>query len=149
MIAFTTGLLVLTAARPTPARAQGAKSGASARSADTGSAGVERGKYIVEHLAKCSRCHTPGNVAGEHDGDHLNWLLGGPLQFQPTYPIANWALVAPRLAGAPPGDDASVIRLLTTGISRTGAPPKPPMPNFGMSQSDAASVVAYLKSLPK
>ena len=128
---------------PIAAIGQAAKGG----SASEGSASVERGKYIVEHLALCGRCHTPHNVAGE--ASRAEALLGGPLQFQPTYPIANWALVAPRLAGSPPGDADDVIKLLTTGIARTGSPPKPPMPNFHMSRSDAASVVAYLKSLPK
>jgi mono/diheme cytochrome c family protein len=115
----------------------------SARAAD--SASIERGRYLVEGVAMCGRCHTPWNQAGE--GGRANWLLGGPVQIQATYAVPNWALVEPRLARTPPGTDAEFIRLLTTGISRTGAPPKPPMPSFRMTRGDAESVLAYLKSL--
>ena len=125
-----------------PARAQEARK---SHAADAGS--VERGRYIVEGVAMCGRCHTPHNVAGEAERDHVNWLKGGPLQIQATYPIPDYALVTPRLAGGPPGTDDDFIRLLTTGIARTGAPPKPPMPHFRMTRSDAESILAYLKSL--
>jgi mono/diheme cytochrome c family protein len=118
---------------------------AGAQDADKTKGSVERGKYLVEGVAMCTRCHTPGNQNGE--GERRNWLAGGPLQIQPTYSVADWALVTPRLAGGPPGTDADFIRLLTTGISRTGAPPRPPMPPFRMTREDAASVLAYLKSL--
>jgi mono/diheme cytochrome c family protein len=129
-------LTLLLLARLQPAAAQ-----------DNAKPSLERGRYIVEHVAKCGRCHTPHNVAGEDEHDRANWLMGGPLQIQPTYPINNWALVTPRIAGRPPGSDSEFVRLMTTGISRTGSPPKPPMPNFGMTRSDAESVLAYLKSL--
>ena len=106
---------------------------------------VERGKYIVESVAMCGRCHTPWNQNGE--GERRNWLLGGPTQIRATYSVPNWAVVEPRIAGTPPGTDEELVRLLTTGISRTGAPPKPPMPPFRMTRTDAEAVVAYLKSL--
>ena len=109
------------------------------------SSAIERGKYIVESVAMCGRCHTPWNQAGE--GEKRNWLLGGPTQIQATYTVQNWAVVEPRLAGRPPGTDAEFIRLLMTGISRTGAPPRPPMPSFRMTRADAEAVLAYLKSL--
>ena len=111
--------------------------------ADAGA--IERGKYIVESVAMCARCHTPNNQAGE--GDRSNWLKGGPLQIRPTYPVANWAVITPRLAGGPPNTEDEFIRLMTTGIARTGAPPRPPMPTFHMTRADAEAVLAYLKSL--
>lgn len=106
--------------------------------------GVARGKYIVESVAMCERCHTPRDEHG--NPDRGRWLMGGPLQIRPAYP-ASWATVTPRLAGQPPGTDAELVTLLTTGIWKTGAPPNPPMPPFRMSRADAESVVAYLKSL--
>ena len=39
--------------------------------------------------------------------------------------VPNWAVVEPRLAGRPPGTDEEFVRLLTTGISRTGARAEP------------------------
>jgi mono/diheme cytochrome c family protein len=135
------GLFLFAASTSHTASAQAATPKATA--ADSGS--VERGRYLVEGVAMCGRCHTPGNQAGE--AGHNNWLMGGPLQIQPTYAIQNWALIVPRIARRPPGTDNEFIRLLTTGISRTGAPPKPPMPSFRMTRADAESILAYLKSL--
>jgi hypothetical protein len=75
--------------------------------------------------------------------------MGGPLQLRPTYPSPNWALRAPRIAGRPPGTDDDFIKLMMTGIARTGHQPDPPMPTFHMTRDDAESVLAYLKSLNK
>jgi len=107
---------------------------------------IERGKYLVEGVAMCERCHTRRDEDGKPDRAH--WLHGGPTQTRPTYPSPSWAVVEPRIAGAPPGTDIEIINLLTTGISRTGQPPNPPMPPFRMTREDAEAVLAYLKSLP-
>jgi hypothetical protein len=93
---------------------------------------VERGKYIVEGVAMCELCHTQRDEHG--DPDRANWLMGGPAQLRPAYSEPNWAQREPRIAGTPPGTDAEFIKLLTTGISRTGRPPNPPMPPFRMSR---------------
>jgi mono/diheme cytochrome c family protein len=114
----------------------------SAQSADA----VARGRYIVEGVAVCWTCHTPRDVQSGAP-DRNRWLLGGPIPYEPPAPAANWAQIAPRLAGSPPGTDDQFIRLMMTGISRTGNAPRPPMPQFRMSRSDAESVLAYLKSL--
>jgi mono/diheme cytochrome c family protein len=106
---------------------------------------IERGKYIVEGVAMCERCHTRRDAHG--NPDRMNWLQGGPVQTEPTYPAPTWAIREPRIAGSPPGTDAEFITLLTTGISRTGRPPNPPMPPFRMTRGDAEAVLAYLKSL--
>ena len=137
----TTGVLFLFAL----VRFQAANAQPHAKAAAADSSAVERGRYLVEDVVMCARCHTPNNLNGE--GDRSRWLKGGPLQIKPTYPVANWALIVPRLAGGPPNTDAEFIRLLTTGIARTGAPPRAPMPAFHMSRPDAEAVLAYLKSL--
>jgi len=107
---------------------------------------IERGKYIVESVAMCERCHTPRDERG--NAERSNWLKGGPVQLKQTYPTPTWAEREPRIAGSPPGTDEQFITLLTTGISRTGAPPNLPMPPFRMTRQDAEAVLAYLKSLP-
>jgi mono/diheme cytochrome c family protein len=106
---------------------------------------VERGKYIVENVAMCERCHTPRDENGNPERNH--WLMGGPVQMMQTYPTPTWATREPRIAGAPPGTDEQFITLMTTGISRTGMPPNLPMPPFRMTRPDAEAVLAYLKSL--
>ena len=104
---------------------------------------IAHGKYIVD-LAHCELCHTPRDEQGNPEEGRQ--LMGGPLQIRPAYPN-HWAAVTPRLAGQPPGTDAEVVKLLTTGIWKTGAPPSPPMPQFHMTQADAEAVLAYLKSI--
>lgn len=125
----------------------GVSSNQVAHRASTGSTpgAVARGRYIVEDVAMCEQCHTRRDENGQPD--RQNWLMGGPVQIRPTYPAPDWALKAPRIAGEPPGTEAEFIRLLTTGIARTGAPPKPPMHQFHMTREDAEGVYAYLKTL--
>jgi mono/diheme cytochrome c family protein len=106
---------------------------------------VARGKYIVEGVARCTQCHTPVDDKGERD--RSQWLMGGPVQIEPTYRAPNWAIRAPRIAGGPPGADAEFVRLMTTGISRLGKQLNPPMPQFRLTKEDAEAVLAYLKSL--
>ena len=106
---------------------------------------VARGKYIVEGVAGCGYCHTPRDKDG--NVDKTKWLTGAPVFYEPAQPVPGWALTAPRLAGLPPGDDAALIKLLTTSIARSGQPPRQPMPRFRMSREDAEAVMAYLKSL--
>jgi mono/diheme cytochrome c family protein len=107
---------------------------------------VERGKYVVESVAHCERCHTQRDPQGNPVTSR--WLMGGPVQIRASYPN-NWATVAPRIAGQPPGTDAEIITLLTKGIWKDGKPPQPPMLQFNMTREDAESVLAYLKSLGK
>jgi mono/diheme cytochrome c family protein len=128
-----------------PAAAQ-SKEAAKAGSESGGQSLVARGRYIVENVAMCELCHTPRDENGVPD--KARWLKGGPAQLRPSYPSPYWALVEPKIGGGPPGTDADFIKLLTTGISRTGNPPNPPMPPFRMTKPDAEAVLAYLKSLP-
>jgi len=134
--------LVFAADRTRPAIAQEPKQAKKAMD-EVGGGDIERGKYIVEGVAMCGRCHTPGGDKGQPD--HMRWLQGAPIRD----PDANWAVQSPRIAGTPPGTDSEFVTLLMTGISRTGAPPKPPMPGFRMTKKDAESVLAYLKSLKR
>ena len=116
---------------------------ATASLVDAQPASVARGKYIVNNVAMCPTCHSPAAVRSEEP----RVLVGGPVPFRPTVPTDDWAEMAPRLAGSPPGTNEEIVRLLMTGISRTGRRPRPPMPQFRMTRADAESVVAYLRSL--
>jgi len=106
---------------------------------------IARGKYIVEGVAMCGTCHTPRTDSGEID--QARWLDGAALWLLPAHPTADWPLKAPRLAGSPAASDEELVRLLTTGVWKTGGHLKPPMPQFRMSQADAEAVVVYLRSL--
>jgi mono/diheme cytochrome c family protein len=127
------------------ARAQETKHGKKAAEASRQADLIVRGKYIVEGVAACGDCHTPRNEKGELD--RSRWLEGAPVFLQPAQRVSGWPLVAPRLAGLPPGTDAEIVTLLTTGLWREGKPLRMPMPHFHMTREDAAAVLAYLKSL--
>jgi mono/diheme cytochrome c family protein len=106
---------------------------------------VAHGRYIVEEVAMCGRCHSPVDMHGNRDTTH--WLMGGAVGLSPTVATDNWAIVAPRIGGAPPGTDEQFVHLMMTGVSRRGLHLRQPMPQFRMSQADAEAVLAYLKSL--
>ena len=107
---------------------------------------VTRGKYIVEDVAMCIECHTPRDESGNLIRDE--YLDGAPVPVKaPPYPEFNWALKAPAIAGLIGYTKDQGVRLLTSGVTRDGRVPDPPMPPFRMSLRDAESVVAYLKSL--
>lgn len=93
----------------------------------------------------CGQCHTPRDNSG--GPDRSKNLEGAPVWLVSAEPVPDWPLLAPRLAQSPPGTDAEMVKLLTTGIWRDGKPLRPPMPQFRMSNADAEAVVAYLKSI--
>ncbi len=106
---------------------------------------IARGKYIVEGVARCGQCHTPRDSSGAPEQSKA--LEGAPVWLVPAESTSDWPLTAPRLAQSPPGTNAELVKLLTTGIWRDGKYLRQPMPQYRMSTSDAEAVVAYLKSM--
>jgi mono/diheme cytochrome c family protein len=107
---------------------------------------VSRGKYLVERVAMCVQCHTPRSQTGELL--ETRYLQGGPVPVSapPNFRI-DWAFKAPAIAGLPGYTMQDGIKLLMEGITPDGRTPKPPMPRFRLTRSDAEAVVSYLKSL--
>ncbi len=56
---------------------------------------VERGKYLVDHLAECVGCHTPLGPGGTGDSDLNLYLSGVPAKF------AGQKVGPPQVAGFP------------------------------------------------
>jgi hypothetical protein len=108
---------------------------------------VERGRYLVEEVAKCPECHTPRNERGELRRDA--WLRGAPIWIKPVAPIANWADHAPSLAGFPSFTEEQGERILEKGTGPQGEVLRPPMHIYHMNHADAKAIIAYLKSLPR
>jgi|SRR5689334_12545153 len=106
---------------------------------------VAHGEYIVERVAMCIECHSPRDENGRII--HGQEFMGASL---PTQPPPGWATRAPRNRGLPGYSDFEAMRLLTGGhaIARDGRQLQPPMPRFRMTESDAADVIAFLRSLP-
>jgi mono/diheme cytochrome c family protein len=106
---------------------------------------LERGKYLVDHVAMCGDCHTPRNENGELIQE--KYLKGTPLSFKPTAPVPGWADKAPNIAGLPGWEEKDAIKFLMTGRAYNDLPGRPPMPQFRLNKEDASAVVAYLRSL--
>jgi mono/diheme cytochrome c family protein len=108
---------------------------------------IERGRYLVEEVAKCAECHTPRNAQGELD--RHAWLQGAPIWIMPVKPIPNWADRAPALAGFPGLTEEEGERVLEKDTGPEGETLRPPMHIYHMNQADAKAIIAYLRSLPQ
>jgi hypothetical protein len=107
---------------------------------------VDRGRYLVEEVAKCPECHTPRKANGELDGEA--WLQGAPIWIRPVANIQPWADHAPALAGLGGFTDVQVERVLKEGTGPNGEALRAPMHIYHLNGQDARAIVAYLKSLP-
>ncbi len=110
---------------------------------------VERGKYLVEEIAKCQDCHTPRGETGQLD--QSKWLKGTTLDFAPINPVPGWHKTSPDLTSGSRlfqrWGEEGLVKFLSTGKNPRGGAADPPMPAYTMKQEDAEAVVAYLKSL--
>lgn len=106
---------------------------------------VALGRHLVEDVGLCADCHSPRNEHGEFIRE--KWLHGSPLGFAPTVPMPVWGPVAPPIAGLPNYNDAEALTLLTKGTTNHGGAPRPPMPAFRFSKTEAQAVIAYLRTL--
>ena len=106
---------------------------------------VERGRYLVEEVAKCTECHTPRGERGELQKD--SWLQGAPIWIMPVKKIPNWADRAPALAGFPSFTEAQGERVLEQGTGPEGEDLRPPMHIYHLKHEDAKAIIAYLRSL--
>jgi mono/diheme cytochrome c family protein len=120
--------------------------GRSAAAAAAQSDEVQRGKYLVEEVAKCAECHTPRDASGNLD-PHA-WLQGAPIWITPVRHIPDWADNVPAIAGLPSFTDEQMERVLEKGIGPEGEALRPPMHTYHMTPADAKAIIAYLKSLP-
>jgi mono/diheme cytochrome c family protein len=117
--------------------------------ADSKQALIDRGKYLVEEVAKCQMCHTPKLESGELDT--TKWLKGAVLDVQPMKEVKGWHKTSPDLT---PGSrlwsrwgEATILKYLTTGLAQNGKPADPPMPAYKFTSNDAEAVLEFLKSL--
>ncbi len=118
---------------------------------------LARGKYIVEGLSHCFRCHSEYDSA-RGDGHVPDVKKGGGRIFseQESGLAAPWRLVAPNITpdretGAGTWSDADFVRALRQGIGHDGRVLDPGMPywNFrNLTDEDLASVIVYVRSLP-
>lgn len=106
---------------------------------------VERGRYLVHHVAMCVQCHSPRDRRGELLDQRL--LEGGPVPVESPYTGPRWAFTAPHLKRVPGYTEEEFVRLLRMGLTRNGTRPLAPMPPFRMTEEDARAIWSYLRSL--
>jgi mono/diheme cytochrome c family protein len=111
---------------------------------------VDRGKYLVEEVAKCQACHTPKTADGTLD--KTKWLKGATLDVAPMHDVPGWHKTAPDLTGSSNlfkrWEAKGLITFLMTTKNPRGGKADPPMPDYHLSKDDAEAIVAYLQSLP-
>lgn len=108
---------------------------------------VARGRYLVENAIGCADCHSARDPRGQIiPAQHL---MGAPLPFAPTVPMPAWAAVSTPIVDLPGYTDDQAVTLFTKGTRPDGQMPRPPMPQFRLTEEDARAVVAYLRSLKK
>lgn len=120
--------------------------GAGLASAAQAAASVERGDYLVNTIAGCGNCHTPLGP----NGPEFDKALSGRLVEQSDA----YTAVAPNLT--PAGEikdwtDAELMKAIREGIRPDGKVLGPPMPfevYKGLSDTDLASIVMYLRTVP-
>jgi len=136
-----------------PARKAAQKKAKTAATAQAGGfpaatpAEIERGRYLVEEVARCWECHTPRDADGQPD--HSRWLQGAAIWIMPVHPDPNWAMRAPALAGFPSFTEQQGEKILEQGIGPNGLPIRAPMHNYHLKHEDAVAIIAYLRTLPR
>jgi mono/diheme cytochrome c family protein len=108
---------------------------------------VERGRYLVEEVARCPECHTPRDANGELERDA--WLQGASTWISPVVPNHNWGQLAPPLAGLPSYTDEQAETILERGTGPEGEALRPPMHTYHLTPEDAKAIIAYLRTLPR
>jgi hypothetical protein len=110
---------------------------------------AERGRALVEGIAACGNCHTPTGPQGDLPG---MYLAGGMLLEEPGVFSVYPANITPdRETGIGNWTDAQVIRAIREGVRPDGRLLGPIMPiglYRGISDQDAAAMVAYLRTVP-
>lgn len=107
---------------------------------------LERGEYLVRGIAGCGNCHTPlgpdGPVAGQELAGRLveqnDMFTAIAPNITPASRIADWS-------------DEELARSIREGIRPDGSVIGPPMPFTmyrGLSDSDLAAMVAFLRTVP-
>jgi mono/diheme cytochrome c family protein len=110
---------------------------------------VERGKYLVEEVARCQECHTARTA--DNGFDQSQWLKGTTLIGVPATPPADWHQKSPDISSTSPlwqrWGDAGFSTFLQTAKNPRGGKAGPPMPSYMMKAEDADAIVAYLKTV--
>lgn len=115
--------------------------------------GLERGRYISEHLAHCQECHTPRTIVGTlkraldlaGNADGIDGEISPNITPEPKTGIGEWSedeIVSLLQTGFEPNFDnvQGLMALVIDGVAEGGYK--------DMTKEDAFAVARYLKSAP-
>lgn len=122
--------------------------------APTNSEAVQRGRYLVHHVAACVGCHSKiqDTVPGEPP---VEGMLGAGRDFGeiPNYPvrIRGRNLTPDKETGLGGWTDGEIARAIREGVSKDGSALFPQMPYLTyretLSDGDVLDIIAYLRTL--
>ena len=108
---------------------------------------VERGNYLVNSIMGCGNCHTPMGPNGPLPGMDL---AGGTVLEEKPFTARAANITPDKDTGIGSWTDAQIAKAVREGIRPDGSLIGPPMPfehYRGISDSDLAAVVAYLRTV--
>ena len=109
---------------------------------------LERGRYLVEHVANCLDCHSERDW-NYYGGPVIRGTEGQGAPLRVLRPRIESANITPAALGD--WSDGEIARAITSGIGRDGRALHPFMPYdtyARMSEEDVSAVVGYLRALP-
>lgn len=108
---------------------------------------LERGRYLVEHVAACGNCHTPMGPKGPIAG---MTLAGGLRIKEPPFDVYTPNITQDKETGIGAWSDAEIFRAIREGVDNEGKLVRPPMPfHFyrQLADRDVHAMVAYLRTV--
>ena len=113
---------------------------------------IARGKYLVEGIAACSNCHTPGTYEGNtFTQDEEKHLAGGFLFEEDGFgTIYARNITQDVQTGIGGWTDGEIIRAIREGVSKDGSVLISVMPYPAykdISDNDVMAIVAYLRTI--
>jgi mono/diheme cytochrome c family protein len=148
-VAAALGLIGLASCAPKAPEGGSAPGTAAAPAAMTQEQKIARGKYLVV-VENCIDCHTPGTFYNAPDT--TRWLSGSEIGWVGPWGTSYAANLTPDMEtglGAYTEDD--IVNVFRHGMKKNGTPVMPPMPwpnQAHLTDDDAYSIAAYLKSIP-
>jgi mono/diheme cytochrome c family protein len=113
---------------------------------------IARGRYLVETIAACSYCHTKQELKGDRQAELSGVHLAGGYGFDSPF-LGRWAganITPDRKTGIGSWTEAQIAKAVREGLRPDGTVIGPPMPFAlyrNISDTDAASIAAYLKTV--
>jgi mono/diheme cytochrome c family protein len=109
---------------------------------------LQRGRALMQGIVACGNCHTPQGPQGPMPGMEL---AGGLPFVEPPFTAHASNITPDKDTGIGRWTDAQIVTAIREGRRPDGSLIGPPMPiglYRGISDNDAAAIVAYLRSVP-